>query len=172
MIKEIIQVDNEVRQVVDFSKPGAPGVFHMPLRIGAGYRHRIKLARNGAAIVGEKYSLMAAELVRSSKKPNGMSDEMWADEMRTKLQSKIADEIERNELQVKTVDENLAVLETLLVPMGDTPSVKVWYDQYAEEEEVAFVVNFSRGLVESRTATEPLPITSGEDTSPRVTDED
>lgn len=148
----IENVNGEARQVFDFSTPDVQAKFYAPVRVGAGYRARIELAKAGAASVDPRLLGVATTLLRGRKKPNGMSDDHWQEQLRSELQEAILSSIQAEDLN-RTPDERLAVLETLLTPAPESMPVKVWYMEFAEDSEVESVVNFSKGVAENKIET-------------------
>lgn len=164
MITEL--VNGEPRQVFDFSKPDVAIRFHAPVRIGAGYRRQIELAKSGSLVADPKWINLATSMLKNRRKPNGMSDGDWKEQLEMELKEVILSNIKAEDLG-GTPDEDLIILETLLTPATEM-SVRKWYEEYAEDAEVQAVVNFSKGIVESKTTTTRSTVSSGKATKKRA----
>lgn len=150
----IQEVNGEARQI--FELGGLP--FHGPINLGAGYRRRIELAKANEAIDSGALALVM-KTMSSRKKPNGMPDKQWQEQIKDE-----AIDIITSGIDIKSIDPNLAVLEGLLTPMPGSPTVRKAYMELATESEVQAVINFSEGLVTDKTETAPAQIITGTDT--------
>ncbi len=164
MITEV--VNGSLLQVFDFSTPDVRAKFYAPVRIGAGYREMVARKKAVAAISSPKYVTMAVDLLRSTKKPNGMSDGDWRSEIELRLQQKIMRDAEQNGLETGDVNERLIILESLLAPSDNSIAVEEWYMNYAMESEAEQVVNFFNGLVPAKIETDPIQADSGQASAP------
>ncbi len=150
----IQEVNGEARQIFDLGD----FPFHAPIKLGAGYRRRIELAKANGAIDSGALAL-AMKAMSSRKKPNGMPEQKWQEQIKDEAIELIASGID-----MKSVDLDLAVLEALLTPMLDSPSVKQAYMESATEEQVKAVINFSEGLASDKTEIEQEQTSTGTDT--------
>ena len=161
MITEL--VNGVMRQVFDFSKPDAIARFHAPVHIGTGYRRAVELAKSGSLIADPKWITLATTMLKNRKKPHGLSDEDWKEQLQMELKEHILANIQAEDLG-GVPDEDLMILEAILTPTPDSMGVQQWYNEYSNKEEVKAVVNFFKGIVESKTETESSTVSSGKAT--------
>lgn len=163
----IENVNGEARQVFDFSKPDAPAKFHAPVRLGAGYRKQIEIAKAKGMVSDGTMSQVIAIYAKAQKKPNGLDPKAWNEQIQMEAKEALAGGIMENMKSGAAADTDLHVLETLLTPAPGSMSVEKWYKEYSDESEVEEVVNFSEGLVQSKIETVPLKAISGKGTKPK-----
>jgi hypothetical protein len=153
-------VNGEARQIFNLGE----FPYHAPIKLGAGYRRRIDLAKaNGAIDSGALALVMKA--MSSRKKPNGLPEKEWDEQNKNAAIELIASGID-----LKNVDNDLAVLEALLTPMTGSPSVRQAYMELSTDDEVKAVVNFSEGLANDKTGTEEEQTSTGANTAEEIAD--
>ena len=156
---ELIKIDGEDFRVLDYSKPGNRAVFYMPAAIGAGYRRMIEKQTASNAIGSGTFAKIAAEIGKK-KKPNGMPDDAWLEQIKSEAIGSIIAGIDLND----SPDKDLATLEVLLTPAPDSMPVKRWYMNYSEDAEVTEILNFLSGNVPAKIETAPSPPSIGKAT--------
>lgn len=164
----IESVNGEARQVFEFSKPDAPAKFFAPVRIGAGYRKQIEIAKAKGMVADGTLERVTAILASAADRPRLSTQEGWIAECQMKAQEALVEGMAAGIQQGNAANADLCVLEVLLTPAPGSMSVKTWYEQFSEESEVQQVLNFSSGLVESKIETAPSETTSGKATKARA----
>lgn len=133
-------VNGRERQVWSFKK----GRFHGPIVLGAGYRDEIEAGPNGG--VESAYDnpiLMGAILALKAKpKPHGYDDKHWNAQLEREATEIILKMNKEGVLSLKKPSQRLHTLQVLMTPFPGQPSVKEWYMELAEPEEVQRVFDF------------------------------
>jgi hypothetical protein len=92
-----------------------------------------------------------------------MPDTMWQEKIKNQAIELIAEGID-----LKNVDNDLAILEAMLVPMPGSPPVREAYMSEDCEEQVRDFVNFIEPPVVDKTEAEPEQTGTGNDTGASV----
>ncbi len=156
MITEVI--NGELRQIVKLGE----FPYHAPVKVGTGYRRRIELAKANGTLDSGALAL-AIKAMSSQDKPKGMPDTMWQEKIKNQAIELIAEGID-----LKNVDNDLAILEAMLVPMPGSPPVREAYMSEDCEEQVRDFVNFIEPPVVDKTEAEPEQTGTGNDTGASV----
>jgi hypothetical protein len=149
MITEI--VNGELRQVVSLGEFR----YHAPVKVGTGYRRRIEVAKANGAIDSGALALAMKAMSRQKKNP-GISDEQWAEKLKNDAIELIAEGID-----LKNVDNDLAVLEAMLIPFPGSPAVREAYMNEDCDKAVREFINFIEPPVSGRTETGPEHSSTG-----------
>ena len=94
----------------------------------------------------------------STKKNPGMPEQQWQEKIKNDAIELIAEGID-----LKNVDNDLAILEAMLTPFPGSPSVREAYMSEDCEEAVREFINFIEPPVTSKTETEPERDSTGKD---------
>lgn len=129
--------------------------YYAPPTLGAGYRTWIELAKvNNALDTGALAGAMS--VLNRQIMPKGMDPKRWEEQLQAQATETISSMIDFGK-----IDNDLAILETLLTPAPGSPTVKKAYLEFSTKKQIKAVVDFSKTSAEDKTETVSAPPSIG-----------